>query len=74
MQRKSFYEICQKLNPYLVKKITRTRIPILVESQFGAFLYYIINEGRYLKTVKSFGISRPSMTNIIKNVLHAIVK
>ena len=52
--RYSFYELCRKLNPYFVKKRTLMRIPKSVESQVGAFLYYISNEGQYQETANAF--------------------
>ena len=52
--RYSFYELCRKLNPYFVKNRTLMRIPKSVESQVGAFLYYISNEGQYQETANAF--------------------
>ena len=46
MSRKSFYELCYMLRPYIEKKRTCGRIPISVEGQVSSFLYYINGDGR----------------------------
>ena len=72
MSQKSFYELCHMLRPYLEKKCTRLRTPVSVEAQVGSFLYYISNEGRYRKTANAFGISKASISGIIRRVSYAI--
>lgn len=51
---------------FLRRKETQMRQPISVETQVAAFLYYISDEGRYRKTANAFGISRSSVTLIVK--------
>ena len=51
MSRKSFYELCDMVRPYLEKKRTHLRTPRSVVAQAGSFLYYISDKGRYRKTV-----------------------
>ena len=45
-----------------------------METQVASFLYYISDEGRYRKTANSFGISRVSVSLIIRRVSYSIVK
>ena len=56
------------LRPYLEKKRTRLRTPISVAS----FLYYISYKGRYRKSMNAFGISRASISGIIRKVSDAV--
>jgi len=74
MSRKNFTELCDMLRPYLQRKSTKMREPISVETQIAAFLYYISDEGRYRKTANAFGISRASVSIIVKKVSCEIVK
>ena len=74
MSSNSFKELCNKLKPYLVKKTTKMRAPISVETQVASFLYYISDKGYIKKTVNSFGISRASVSLIIRCVSYSIVK
>ena len=80
MSRKSFYELCHMLRPYLGKKCTRFKTPVSVEAQVGlpplpqvgSFLYYLSNKGRYRKTANAFGISKASISGIIKRISYAV--
>ena len=72
MSRKSFYELCDILRPYLEKKRTHLRIQISVEAPVGLFLFYIIDESRYRKTTNAFGITRASISGIIRRVPYAV--
>ena len=73
MSQKSFYEFCDMLRPHLEKKRTRLRTPISVAVQVGSFLYYISDEDRYRKTANAFGISRASISRIIRRVSYAVM-
>ena len=61
------------LRPYLEKKRTRLRTPISVAVQVSSFLYYIRDEDRYRKTANAFGISRASISRIIRRVSYAVM-
>ena len=74
MSRKNFVKLCNLLRPYLQKKTTRLRALVSVEAQFGLYLYYVSDEGRFRKTANAFGIARSTVSNIIRKVSHAIVK
>lgn len=50
------------------------RQPISVKKQVASFLYYISDEERYRKTANAFGISRASVSLIVKRVSCAVVK
>ena len=50
------------------------RAPIPVETQVASLLYYSSDEGRYGKTGNSFGISRASVSLIIRRISYSIVK
>ena len=54
MSRKRFYEFCDMLRPYLEKKRTRITTPIFAKAQVGSFLYYIRDEGHFLKNHEGF--------------------
>ena len=73
MLRKSFYSLCDMLRPYLEKNRTRLRTPIFVEVEVSSFLYYINDEGRYRKTVNAFGISRASISGIVRRVSYPML-
>ena len=60
------------LRPYLLRKRARLRTPISIEAQVGSFLYYISDEGRYGKTGNAFGISRASISRIIRGASYAV--
>lgn len=62
------------LRPFLLKECTQMRQPISVETQVAAFLYYISDEGRYRKTANAFGISRASVSILVRKVSKTIVE
>ena len=72
MSRKSFLELCNMLRQYPVKKRTRLRTPISIDGQVGSFSYYISDESRYRKTANTSGISRASISGIIRSVSYAV--
>lgn len=69
---KEFYQVIDMLRPYLQKKHTRLRIPVSVKAHVCSFLYYVNGEGRSGKTVNAFGISRASISRIIRRVACAV--
>ena len=70
MSGKPFYELCYMSRQYLEKKRTRLRTPISVEAQVASLLCYISNDDR--KTENPFGISRASISGIIRRVSYAV--
>ena len=65
-------ELCRQLRPYLKKQITHLRVPISVEKQLAVTLYYLADEGRYRKVANAFGISRSSVSIIVRKVCRVI--
>ena len=72
MSQDSFTELCTQLRPFIEKKITKMRVPISVETQVAVTLYYLSDEGRYRKVANAFGISRSSVSIIVRTVCIAI--
>ena len=50
------------------------RAPISVEKQVAVTLYYLSDEGRYRKVANAFGISRSSVSKVVRNVSFVITK
>ena len=69
---KEFFQVIDMLRPYLQKKHTCLRIPVSVKGHVCSFLYYINGEGRSGKAVNAFGISRASISRIIRRVVCAV--
>ena len=72
MHKENFLKLCSELQPYIKKQVTNMREPVEVERQVAATLYYLSDEGRLRKTANSFGLSRSSVSIIIRRVTHAI--
>ena len=72
MSKGTFYSLCRELRPYIEQQSTRMRQPIEVERQVGITLYYLSDEGRIRKTANAFGVSRSSVSVIIRRVARAI--
>lgn len=72
MSHPTFMELCEDLRPLLERKSTRMRRPISVETQVAVTLYYLSDEGRYRKVANAFGISRSSVSIIVRRVCAAI--
>ena len=72
MNKENFLSLCAKLRPFIEKKDTNMRSSLDVERQVAVTLYYLSDEGRLRKTANAFGISRSSMSLIIRRVTYAI--
>jgi hypothetical protein len=72
MQKHNFEQLCAELKPFVEKRTTNMRSPISVECQIAATLYYLADEGRLRKTANAFGISRASVSLIVRRVTKAI--
>ena len=72
MSRDSFLLLCNKLRPLLEKQTTNMRQPLSVEKQLAITLYYLTDEGRYRKVANAFGISRPTVSKVVRKVCHII--
>ena len=74
MSRSSFFDLVTIQRPYLQKQQTKMRNPITVKCQVSIFLYYFCDEGRYRKSANAFGLSRSSVSVLIRKVTKIIVK
>ena len=72
MSKSSFLKLCDELRPHIEKQTTVMRSPINVEKQVGIALYYLSDEGRLRKTANAFGVSRSSVSIIVRRVTHII--
>lgn len=72
MSKRSFFKLRDELLPYTKKKTTIMRSPIDVEKQLGITLYYLSDEGRLRKTANAFGVSRSSVSIIIRRLTQVI--
>ena len=72
MTKSSFLKLCEELRPHIQRKLTHMRTPIEVERQVAATLYYLSDEGRLRKTANAFGLSRSSVSIILRRVCRAI--
>ena len=72
MSKSSFFKLCDELRPHLEKKATIMWSPIDVEKQVGITLYYLSDEGRLRKTANAFGVSRSSVSIIVRRVTRLI--
>ena len=68
MSRDSFYALCDELRPFLIRSRTNMREPLSVEKQLAVTLYYLCDEGRYRKVANSFGISRATVSIVVRRV------
>ena len=68
----TFMELCEDLRPLLKRESTRIRRPIAVETQMAVTIYYLSDDGRYRKVANAFGISRSSVSIIVRRVCTAI--
>ena len=50
------------------------RLRISVETQVAAYLYYVSDESRYRKVVNAFGISRSTVSIVVRQVAKAVVQ
>ena len=68
MTKNTFMELCEELRGHLQKNDTHLREALDVETQVGITLYYLSDEGRYRKVANAFGVSRSSVSLMIRNV------
>ena len=71
MSRDTFLSLCEHLGPHIERKSSRMQDPVEVDRQVALTLYYLADEGRMRKTANSFGLSRSSVSIIIRRVCKA---
>ena len=72
MSKLTFAKLCDELKPHLTKTETNMRKPLDVETQVAVTLYYLADEGRYRKVANAFGISRSTVSCIVRCVTKTI--
>ena len=72
ISKPGFTKLCNLLKPLIERKVTNMRTPISVEKQLAITLYYLSDEGRYRKVANAFGISRSSVSLIIRRVCYVL--
>ena len=72
MSRDGVYQLCDELRPFLTKIHKNLREPLSVEKQLAVTLYYLCDEGRYRKVANSFGISRSTVSKVVRKVSYVI--
>lgn len=72
LSRENFYRLCNELRPFLTKQKTNFRIPLSVELQVAATLYYLSDESHYRKIANAFGIGKSTISNIIRRTTFVI--
>ena len=72
MSKERFDKLCLQLRPCIEKQNTHLRKSISVEKQVAVVLYYLMDEGRYRKVANAFGISRSSVSSIVRKVCKVI--
>ena len=72
MSRASLYKIAENLRPYIEGRETIMRSPIDVIKQVAITLYYLSDEGRMRKTANAFGVSRQTVSKLVRKVCKAI--
>ena len=72
MSRVSIMRLAEELRPYIEGKDTIMRTSIDVLKQVAMTLYYLSDEGRMRKTANAFGVSRQTVSKIVRKVCNAI--
>ena len=72
MSKPTFDKLCGELKPLLEKQATCMRSPVSVEKQVAIALYYLADEGHLRKVANAFGVSRASVSIIVRRVTRAI--
>eukprot|EP00112_Aurelia_sp_Birch-Aquarium-sp1_P016418 Seg3721.2 transcript_id=Seg3721.2/GoldUCD/mRNA.D3Y31 product="Protein ALP1-like" protein_id=Seg3721.2/GoldUCD/D3Y31 len=74
MSKENFFKLCDEIRPYLTKQRTAMREPLSVEKQVAVTLYYLADEGRYRKVGNAFGISRSTVSVVLRKVCNVITR
>ena len=72
MSMTSLYALAVKLRPYIEGEEARMRSLMDVVKKVAITLYYLSDEGRFRKTANAFGISRQSVSKVVREVCKAI--
>lgn len=72
MSRASVVALSEELRPYIEQQTTNMRAPIDPLKRVALTLYYLSDEGRLRKTANAFGVSRQSVSVIVRQTCTAI--
>ena len=72
MSKDSIVALSEELRPYIEGIITNMRAPVGVLKKVACTLYYLSDEGRLRKTTNAFGLSRPTVSVIVRQTCKAI--
>lgn len=72
MFKENFMKLWDKVRPFLQKQSTNMRSPINVEKQVAVTLYYLSDEGSYLKVTNAFGIGKSTVSETVRRVCKCI--
>ena len=71
MTRGTFYSLIGKLGSYIEGQPTKMHEPVEVDRQVALTLYYLADESCMRKTANAFGLSRSSVSIIVRKVCRA---
>ena len=74
MSEQTFKKLCTLFCPYIEKEMTRFRVPVSVETQVAATIYYLSDGGRMRKTANAFSLATPTVSCIVRRVTQVIFK
>lgn len=72
MSKDALAALSEELQPYIEGETTNMRAPVGVLKKVACTLYYLSDEGRLRKTVNAFGLSRSTVSVIIRQTCKAI--
>lgn len=72
MSKPTFDKLCAELQPLIERQTTCMHSPISVDKQVAMTLYYLSDEGHLRKVANAFGLSRASVSIIVRRVTRAI--
>ena len=72
MSKSTFTKLCDDLSPLIQRKQTSMRTPVSVEKQVAVTLYYLSDEGPMRKVSNAFGLSRASISILVRRVTQDI--
>ncbi|XP_033970360.1 putative nuclease HARBI1 [Trematomus bernacchii] len=72
MSRASVVALTEELCPYIERQTTTMRAPIDPLKRVALVLYYLSDGGRMRKTANAFGVSRQTLSRIIRQTCRAI--
>ena len=72
MSRASLFALSEELCPYIESQSTNMRAPIGTVKRVALTLYYLSNGGGLRKTANAFGVSRTSVSGIVRQTCKAI--